>query len=802
MNKKTMPRVWMTLFAVMMVCASLFLAPADAHAAAAPKKITLAAKKQTLSVGSKNFTLKVKKVNPAKASKKVTYKSSDPSVAAVNKNNGKVTAKKVGTAKITVTSKANKKVKAVCTITVVNGVTGIQTANKVTLQVKKKMTLSVGVVPATASKKMLYSTNKPSVAKVNKKGQITAGKKAGTAKITVMSADYGAKKVVTVAVKKKVTLVKSVKLDKASVTLTAKGQTAALKATVAPGKAPGKAVYWVSSNNDVATVDAKGKVTAVANGTAKITAYASDSSKKSASCTVTVAIPAPPKPPVVTTIPVTGVTLDKAALELNTTDHKTEKLVATVNPDNATNRNVTWASSDTSVASVAADGTVTAVAEGTATITVKTVDGGKTAACAVTVTGEEAEVTGKEPTEVKVTPDKVTLKVNATEQLQAEVTPVDAVKDVTWSSSDEAVATVSESGLVTAKAKGKATIKATAKAGGAFGECEVTVIEEGEEPDPETEIELSKTALELKATQEETLTATVTPEGAKVTWSTSNEDVAVVTNGKVRAIAVGTATITAATEDGAEAECAVTVTSNNALVSSDTKHTYTLDKTAAEYYVEYDGKNHTVSKEEIEQDLALFEEEFDSCKSWNNQFFKTHWSKFTKANLEKSVIFKGLFTPIFGPLKDVELDVVNDNANNKLTISVTQDGKTKTVTVSREDLGENGVDGCNLTVKYDDKVLVLSNVKVSQDATTKEVTIEADSNVSGLGKLKLQFTKTKATLLDGATKVAEAENTADAYVAWVSVGYYNKLMEKLNVSINPVEDIQVTNIYVPNGASN
>ena len=171
----------------------------------------------------------------------------------------------------------------------------------------------------------------------------------------------------------------------------------------------------------------------------------------------------------------------------------------------------------------------------------------------------------------------------------------------------------------------------------------MTVIEEGEEPDPETKIELSKTALELKATQEETLTATVTPEGAKVTWSTSDEDVAVVTNGKVRAIAVGTATITAATEDGAKAECAVTVTSNNALVSSDTKHTYTLDKTAAEYYVEYDGKNHTVSKEEIEQDLALFEEKFDSCKSWNNQFFKTHWSKFTKDNLEKSVIFQGLF---------------------------------------------------------------------------------------------------------------------------------------------------------------
>lgn len=786
MNKKTMPRVWMTLFAVMMVCASLFLAPADAHAAAAPKKITLAAKKQTLSVGSKNFTLKVKKVSPAKASKKVTYKSSDPSVAAVNKNNGKVTAKKVGTAKITVTSKANKKAKAVCTITVVNGVTGIQTANKVTLQVKKKMTLNVGVVPATASKKMLYTTSNAKVAKVNKKGVITAGKKAGKAKITVMSADYGAKKVVTVNVKKSVALVKSVKLDKASVTLTAKGQTAALKATVAPGKAPGKAVYWVSSNNDVATVDAKGKVTAVANGAAKITAYASDSSKKSASCTVTVAIPAPPKPPVVTTIPVTGVTLDKAALELNTTDHKTEKLVATVNPDNATNKNVTWASSDVSVASVAADGTVTAVAEGTATITVKTVDGGKTAACAVTVTGEEAEVTGKEPTEVKVTPDKVTLKVNATEQLQAEVTPVDAVKDVTWSSSDEAVATVSESGLVTAKAKGKATIKATAKAGGAFGECEVTVIEEGEEPDPETEIELSKTALELKATQEETLTATVTPEGAKVTWSTSNEDVAVVTNGKVRAIAVGTATITAATEDGAEAECAVTVTSNSAYVSGGSRHTYELDKAAEMYEATYDGNTVSVSRTDIEEDMKQYADKLKNG-NWNDpHFFKTNWNKITAENLEQSFVFNKLLG--FAAIQNVKYDVVINDANH-LTVTVTKGATKKVVTVEREDLAV----GCNFTVAYNGKTVKFVDVKTEKSATN-EVKITAKY---GSDNLELKLTESKVSLSDNGQDVAAAESTDTKYIGWINDAYYNRLMQKLNLSIDPEKDVVVSNIYVP-----
>jgi len=86
------------------------------------------------------------------------------------------------------------------------------------------------------------------------------------------------------------------------------------------------------------------------------------------------------------TVYVTGVTLNKTTLTLTLTVNGTEKLIATVAPDNATNKAVTWSSSDPTKATVAADGTVTAVAAGTATITVTTTEIGYSASCVVTVT--------------------------------------------------------------------------------------------------------------------------------------------------------------------------------------------------------------------------------------------------------------------------------------------------------------------------------------------------------------------------------------------------------------------------------
>ncbi len=165
--------------------------------------------------------------------------------------------------------------------------------------------------------------------------------------------------------------VTDVSLNKTSLDLEV-GGSATLTATITPDKAANTKVTWKSDKESVATVDANGVVTAVSAGTATITATATDGSEKSDSCTVTVTPP-----------PVTGVTLDQTSLTL--TEGDSETLSATVEPDNATNKNVTWASDNESVATVDVNGVVTAVGAGTATITVTTEDGDFTATCEVTV---------------------------------------------------------------------------------------------------------------------------------------------------------------------------------------------------------------------------------------------------------------------------------------------------------------------------------------------------------------------------------------------------------------------------------
>ena len=166
-------------------------------------------------------------------------------------------------------------------------------------------------------------------------------------------------------------VVTSVTLDKTELALTVGDAAVQLKATVAPDNATDKTVTWSIDKTSVATVDATGKVTAVAEGTATITAKAGD---KTATCKVTVKA---------AVVAVTSVKLDKTELALTVGDAAAQ-LTATVAPDNATDKTVTWSIDKTSVATVDATGKVTAVAEGEATITAKA--GDKTATCKVTVT--------------------------------------------------------------------------------------------------------------------------------------------------------------------------------------------------------------------------------------------------------------------------------------------------------------------------------------------------------------------------------------------------------------------------------
>ena len=171
------------------------------------------------------------------------------------------------------------------------------------------------------------------------------------------------------------------------------------------------------------------------------------------------------------TYKVTGVSLDKTNLNLNVGVEAT--LTPTITPDNATDKSVTWESSAPGVATVDTNGKVTAVAEGTATITVTTADGGKTATCEVTVT-QPAETP---VTSVTLDKTRLTLDVGGSDTLTATVKPDDATnKAVTWSTSDKNVATVDQNGNVKAVGAGKATITATTADGsGKTATCEVTV---------------------------------------------------------------------------------------------------------------------------------------------------------------------------------------------------------------------------------------------------------------------------------------------------------------------------------------
>ena len=349
------------------------------------------------------------------------------------------------------------------------------------------------------------------------------------------------------------------------------GEQTTLIATITPDNATNKSVTWKSDNTEAATVE-NGVVTAVGEGKANITVTTVDGNK-TATCEITVLPEEEPEPEVIN---VENVTLNSQNEELKIGD--TVTLVATITPSNATNKNVTWSSDNTNVATVN-NGVVRAVGEGKANITVTTVDGNKTAVCEITVLPKEEPEPDPEPEVINV--ENVTLnsqneelKIGDTVTLVATITPSNATnKNVTWSSDNTNVATVNN-GVVRAVGEGSANITVTTVDGNKTATCMITVLPE-EEPEPEPEptpepevINVESVALnsqneELKIGETTTLVATVMPSNAtnkNVVWSSDNTNVATVNNGVVTAVGEGSTNITVTTVDGNKtAVCKITV---------------------------------------------------------------------------------------------------------------------------------------------------------------------------------------------------------------------------------------------------
>ena len=338
----------------------------------------------------------------------------------------------------------------------VTGVTVLPTSK--TVIEGETFTITANVSPADADNKAVnWSSSDETVATVDNTGKVTA-LKAGSSTITATTEDGGKTATTSVTVEKKIISVTGITVDPTSKTIT-EGETFTITATVSPADADNKSVNWTSSAPAVASVDNTGKVTTHKPGNVTITATTSDGGK-----TATTSVTVEKK-----IISVIGITVDPTSKTI--TEGETFTIIATVSPADADNKSVNWTSSAPAVASVDNTGKVTALKPGSTTITATTVDGGKTAT--VSVTGEKKiiSVTG-----ITVDPKSKTIIEGETFTITATVSPADADnKTVNWTSSAPAVASVDNTGKVTAIKAGSTTIKATTADGGKTATVSVTV---------------------------------------------------------------------------------------------------------------------------------------------------------------------------------------------------------------------------------------------------------------------------------------------------------------------------------------
>ena len=332
-------------------------------------------------------------------------------------------------------------------------------------KVGQTITLTATVLPENATdKSVTWSSSNTDVATVDAGGVVTV-KAEGSAVITAKTND-GTELTATcsITVPHVVILATRIALNQSLIANAKVGDEYVIQATVFPEDADDRSVTWSSSNEGVATVDANGLVKILAEGSTTITATTNDGTNLSASCAVTV-------PHVV--ILATRIALNQSSIA-NAKVGDEYVIQATVFPENADDRSVTWSSSNEGVATVDANGLVKILAEGSTTITATTNDGTNlSASCAVNVPHVAILATGITLNQTSITDAKVGQMI----VLIATVMPENAEdKSVTWSSSNTDVATVNADGAVAILAEGTAVITAKTNDGSELtASCEITV---------------------------------------------------------------------------------------------------------------------------------------------------------------------------------------------------------------------------------------------------------------------------------------------------------------------------------------
>lgn len=394
-----------------------------------------------LKVESEDVVLKAS-VFPEDATDQDIVWSSNSQNVTVDEN-GTVHAVAPGKAIITAASKSDPTKKTTCTVVVPVTVTEVSfTKDNITLKLgQAPVKLIPIIVPSNAViKAVTWSSSDATIATVSRTGNLMAVSE-GTATITVTSVDGNKTGTMEVTV---IRGVFSVSVNKKFATLKIGDPDLKLEAAVLPENATIKDIQWTSSNSKIATVDEEGNVHAVSPGKVIITASSKQDGTKRSTCTITIPVP------------VSGIKITSAVSTLKVGQIGV-RLSPAITPYNAANKKVEWESSDSSIIVVSASGVVTPLKVGTVTIRATTVDGGFVDSITINVVYPVSLVKlDKIAAVIKVGDADLTLK--------AAVLPDNATsKEVVWKSSNPAVATVDENGVVHAVSSGKTVISAVSK---------------------------------------------------------------------------------------------------------------------------------------------------------------------------------------------------------------------------------------------------------------------------------------------------------------------------------------------------
>lgn len=408
------------------------------------QRITINAQGPTTLKAAETVLLTATVLPETATDKTVVWSSSAPTVAGINEN-GLVTAYSVGEAVIQATSSSGLSDRITIKVMPTKVMSITLNHQSLTMRVTDQNKLSAVILPETATDKSVkWTSSNPEVVRVDKDGNVTAVHE-GEAVINCTAEDGSG---VTASCRVYVvnTEVESISVITEGNTRIKVTETLQLAAKVLPETSTDKTVTWSSDNSRVAIVDANGLVTAVSEGSAEIRATTSNGLWGSITITVI-------------DTQVSSITLSESTVILRA--NEVFNLIVTILPATATNKNIIWTVDDATVAEVGQDGLITAKSVGETVVTASTTDGsGLTANCRVTVIPTPA-------TSITLTVHgEIDLEINETVQLTAEVLPETATdKTVVWTSSNPSVATVTETGLVTAVSGGETVITAMNSAG-------------------------------------------------------------------------------------------------------------------------------------------------------------------------------------------------------------------------------------------------------------------------------------------------------------------------------------------------